>query len=356
MNPVEKMSIGGYAFTIETAAVETIGQYLSELKSYYDSITGGNEVMEGIEERMAELLLERSGISGVVTITDALSVINTLGKPETIESESDMDDSSDKGPDDAAYNRCKDRKTSADSKKKKLYRDIDNGKILGVCSGLSNYFNIDTVAVRVIFVLLGATYWALMVDHNPFFALVMPIMTYFVLGFITPAAKTVNERHRMKGEGSTVNDIQRVVQNSINEASETIRSIGNSDTVRTGSRVLLKIFGILLLLIGFSGLFTESLVLFWNNIFGFESLTTDFMHRMLLYEPRLYTAFSLIWVQCVIALACSLPFILLIYAGLQLIIGFKSPKWNPGLIIFILWLLSLIMIFVIAFLASSTFD
>lgn len=37
---------------------------------------------------------------------------------------------------------------------RKLYRDVDNGKISGVCSGLSDYFDIDVTLIRVIWVLL----------------------------------------------------------------------------------------------------------------------------------------------------------------------------------------------------------
>jgi phage shock protein C len=35
-----------------------------------------------------------------------------------------------------------------------LYRDVDNGKISGVCAGLSDYFDIDVTLIRVIWVCL----------------------------------------------------------------------------------------------------------------------------------------------------------------------------------------------------------
>jgi phage shock protein C len=38
--------------------------------------------------------------------------------------------------------------------KKKLYRDLKNKKIAGVCSGLAEYFDVDVTLVRVIWVLL----------------------------------------------------------------------------------------------------------------------------------------------------------------------------------------------------------
>ena len=42
---------------------------------------------------------------------------------------------------------------------KKLYRDVANKKLCGVCSGLAKYFSIDTTIIRlaaVLFALFGA--------------------------------------------------------------------------------------------------------------------------------------------------------------------------------------------------------
>ncbi len=38
--------------------------------------------------------------------------------------------------------------------KRLLYRDVDNGKISGVCAGLSDYFDIDVTLIRVIWLVL----------------------------------------------------------------------------------------------------------------------------------------------------------------------------------------------------------
>ncbi|MBN2505018.1 MAG: PspC domain-containing protein [Bacilli bacterium] len=37
---------------------------------------------------------------------------------------------------------------------RKLYRDVENGKIGGVCAGLSDYFDLDVTLIRIIWVLL----------------------------------------------------------------------------------------------------------------------------------------------------------------------------------------------------------
>ena len=70
MKEIEKLSIGGYAFTLEKDAAALVEQYLKDLEAHYLSQPGGKEIMEGIEERMAELLIERCGKNGVVTVAD----------------------------------------------------------------------------------------------------------------------------------------------------------------------------------------------------------------------------------------------------------------------------------------------
>ena len=137
MTEIEKVSIGGYAFTLEKAAAEEVGQYLKNLEAHYLGKPGGKEIMEGIEERMAELLLERCGHGRVATMADIQSLIGILGRPERIEAD-------DPEPSEAQA-----------KPQKKLYRDLENKKIAGVCAGLGNYFNFDVVAIRIIFCVIA---------------------------------------------------------------------------------------------------------------------------------------------------------------------------------------------------------
>ena len=48
MDRVEKVSIGGYAFTLEENAFAATEAYLSELEKFYGSRPEGKEIMEGI--------------------------------------------------------------------------------------------------------------------------------------------------------------------------------------------------------------------------------------------------------------------------------------------------------------------
>lgn len=340
MNPVKKMSIGGYAFTIENKAVEYLEQYLSNLREHYRSVEGGSEIMEGIEERMAELLIERCGQTGVVTNADAAAVKATLGNPEAIDAESNTENENEAGD-------------SGAKPHKKLFRDMENGKIMGVCSGLGAYFNIDVVIIRAVAVAITIVIWAVFGDRGSGAGFFTPVIAYLILAFITPAAKTVQDRHRMKGEGNTVNDIQKTVQESFKEASGAIRDFGNSETVKNAGNALIKTAGVLLFIIGVGGLFCGCVLVFWHRLFGFDLVSANMLHIIIRNIPRLYAMYKIFWVQCLLGAAYFLPFIGMIYSGLQMIIGFKPPKWHPGLIIFIVWLTAVTMIAVLALLASA---
>jgi Putative stress-responsive transcriptional regulator len=155
--------------------------------------------MEGIEERMAELLIEKCGSGGVVSIGVVSSVIETLGKPEAIENESDSfeePDSRDFGQSESRQSGNPKNQKKAGGVKKRLYRDTANGKIAGVCSGLGTFLNIDPLVFRLVFVALMIcavfTGW----DEACFFS---PLLVYVVLWICMPAARTVRQKDEMRG-------------------------------------------------------------------------------------------------------------------------------------------------------------
>ena len=99
-------------FSLEDSASRAAKEYLDQLEAFYSRKESGAEVMEGIEERMAELLLEKSGKGGVVTLAMVNDVISVLGRPETIEEETS--DAPDAEPAEASDRTSKNtNKTSA---------------------------------------------------------------------------------------------------------------------------------------------------------------------------------------------------------------------------------------------------
>ncbi|MBQ9193786.1 MAG: PspC domain-containing protein [Bacteroidales bacterium] len=335
MKEIEKVSIGGYAFTLEKDASAEVERYLRDLEAHYLGQEGGREIMEGIEERMAELLLDRCGGGRVATLLDIRGIIDILGRPERIEADDPEPEKLQEKP------------------QKKLYRDLENKRIAGVCAGLGNYLNFDVVALRIIFsvitlaLLFGGAKdgaWSL-----------LGFVTYGILWLAMPAARTAQERWAMKGDKGTLEDIQRNVRSGIQEmgdaARKGVREVGDAVRSPKGSefgKILLVAIGIALLLSGVSGLASVSVLsLAGDGVFRipFDRFLTDLSLR----APVFYDLLSTPWVLVLAILAVLLPLIGLIYLGVRFIFGFKAPSWKPGLVILVLWLVILVVLAVLGF-------
>ena len=335
MKEIEKVSIGGYAFTLEKDASVQVEQYLKTLEAHYLGKPGGKEIMEGIEERMAELLLERCGRTGVATEADIRGIIEILGWPERIEA----DDPEPEQPREAP--------------RKKLYRDLENKKIGGVCAGLGNYFDFDVAAIRIIFCVIAL---ALLFGgaRNGAWSLT-GFAAYAILWLAMPAARTAQERWAMKGDAGTLDDIQRNVRSGIQEMGDAARKGMQevSDAVRSGKgnelgKLLLIAIGIVLLIGGVSGLASVSVIGLKGPVL-FSAPLDRFLDDMSRHVPILYDMLNTPWIMVLAILAVVLPLIGLIYGGVQMIFGFKPPKWRPGLVIFVLWLVVLVVLGVLGF-------
>lgn len=341
MKEVERISLGGYAFTFEKDAATLAQNYLRELENYYSGREGGSEILDGIEERMAELLQEKCGRDGIVSRGEIERVMKILGKPEDIEAGDDAGPRR-SGPTEAYPHR-------------RLFRDLSNKVVGGVCSGLGAYFRTDPVLFRILFVLFTLigffghwNRWHTWVV--PFFS--TPVFIYIILWIIMPAAKTVQQRWAQRGEDGSINSIERNIEKGAKEFEKTVVRVSHSNGFNEVAKVIGKMFGLLLLLVGFAGVFTAGLVLFGsgsafmegagNGIFGLGHLIGRGMHELYIVAPSVFRALMHPWMRVLVSAIIFLPFLGLLYGGLQLIFDFKSPRWSPGLIIFILWLLCII--------------
>ena len=328
MKETEQVGIGGYAFILEKDASESMRQYISQLEAHYLSQEGGKEIMEGIEERAAELLLEKAK-GGVVTLAHVQAVIDVIGRPERIEAD-------DPGPSASAYEK----------KQKKLFRDMENKRLGGVCSGLASYFNIEVQWLRVGFLVL-----TLVSFFGGFrsgaWSLAVPAL-YCALWLAMPAARTAQDRWAMSGEGSTADDIRRNVQAGIHEMGDAAREVTRSDFFQKFGRFIIVAIGIIFLITGTSGLASISVLsLKGTQLFGIPY--AQFMDELSENAPVFMDMLDTTWVVVLLALAIILPFVGILYGGIQMIFGFKSPSWKPGLVIFVLWLIILVVLGVLGF-------
>ena len=333
MKEIERLSIGGYAFTLEKDAAVEVEQYLKNLEAHYLGQVGGKEIMEGIEERMAELLLERCGQNGVATMTDIRGIIDILGRPERIEAD-------DPEPENAR-----------ELPRKKLYRDLENKRIAGVCAGLGNYLNVDVVALRVLFAAVALILFFSGARHGVWS--LSGFVAYAVLWLAMPAARTAQERWAMKGDAGTLDDIQRNIRSGVKEmgdaAKRGMQEVSDAVRTRNGSelgRILLLVIGVILLLSGVSGLASVSVIGLKGPTL-FSAPLDRFLDDLSVNVPIFYDMVNTPWILVLAILAIVLPLIGLIYGGVQMIFGFKPPKWRPGLVIFVLWLVVLVVLAVL---------
>ena len=206
MKQIEKVSIGGYAFTLEKEASQAVAAYLKEMSVHYPN----PEIVEGIEERMAELLLEKTPSDGVVTLDAVNQIMNILGRPERIEEEE---------PEQAA---------TEEKPRKKLYRDLENARVAGVCSGLASYFNLDPAIFRIVFLvfsLLG--FFGGVNIETPVISISFPFL-YLILWVCMPAARTARQRWEQKGEDGTAESIRRSIEKGAAELGEAANRVGHA--------------------------------------------------------------------------------------------------------------------------------
>ena len=335
MKKVIKVSIGNIAFTIEEDGYNLVKRYLDNINDHYYAKENGNEIIEGIEERMAELITERCGSNTVVSQAVIQEVMSILGRPVDFD-ETDT--------------------TDRIRTKKKLYRDGSNKILGGVCSGIAAYFNIDVVLVRIAYVVLIVIFssigWFTLLRmgqlHIPSAEFI--ILTYIVLWIIIPKAKTVEQRYAMHGEPVDLSNIQESVRRGTQQVNAGVRRAGRegSAIVSGLGRFIANFIGVIFVIIAVTGLITLS----------FLFLGIDIFPGVLPFEIFDYIELGVwnpIYIKVLIIAVLTLPFIGILYAGIQMLFNFKSPRWRPGLIIFLLWLLSLISLAAFSFRASRPY-
>lgn len=121
---------------------------------------------------------------------------------------------------------------------KKLFRSIDDNIIAGVCGGLAEYFQIDSLLIRIIFILLAIGGGS-------------GVLIYLILWLVIP---------KETGKGKTIDREKKVKEfaNEVkNKAKSMAKEIGVETKIKRNGRI--NILGVVLILVG--------LVSLWNQIF-----------------------------------------------------------------------------------------
>ena len=168
MKQVININYHGRIIPIEIAAHDLLKTYTAGLQVHFENEEGKEEIINDIEGRISELFHEQL-TKGAVCITeqDVHAIIKSMGTPEEFETETLSSHSA----------KTETKENNFSSAQKRLFRDENNKVFGGVCSGLANYFNMDVIVVRVIFLLM-------------FFSFGFGLIPYLILWIAVPSSAT----------------------------------------------------------------------------------------------------------------------------------------------------------------------
>lgn len=308
MNKTVNINIGGLFFHIDEDAYQKLSRYFDAIKRSLSNSSGKDEIMKDIEMRVAELLTDKQKTDKhVINNKDVDEVIVVMGQPEDYR----LDDEEAKETKSEPYYNFPPRK--------KLYRDKDRGLIGGVCTGLGHYFGVESVWIKIIFLLLAFTSFG--------------VIAYIVLWIATPKAITTSEKLEMTGEPVTISNIEKKVREEFESVSNKFKNanydeMGNQ--VKSGAErvaggigdVIMKIFGAFAKVLGAIILVFSAMSLAGIFIGLFTFGTTSFIdapwHRYV--DAVNYTDIPL-WAFGLLAfLAIGIPLFFFLLLGLKLLV------------------------------------
>ena len=344
MNEIKKCSISGVAFTFEKVAYNRLNEYIDSLKRAYKNSAESDEIIADIEARIAELILSaQSDQQQVDSLPLVENIIAQLGSAEDIS-----------GNDEIVEPTTSTRIT------RRLYRDMDNSKLGGVCAGIGKYFNIDPVWARLaIFAPLllvpigGISYridWLSNLGSNLFGIM---LVVYLILWFVIPVAKTARQKLEMEGEPVTA----KAIADRSDSATDEQRAKSNLASFVAGvgriGLVLLKAFVVLLLF----PLFAICTALIFTIIAGVSGLGAELLQFGNLGSLADIASSFGSTLPTLTIIAIIIPIVTIIYLFVVLVIG-RKPKWWILLTAFIVWIALLIGIFssAIDFVTSGNID
>lgn len=298
MKKVININFQGRVVMIEESAYENLKHYIESLRIHFANEEGCDEIINDIESRISELFAEviKKG-SPCVSEDDLNAIIASIGRPEDFEEEENVLGGKEAKShiNQATAQNAQGRKqlfrdetnkkiggvcagianyfnvdptivrlitlvlfftygigiipyiilwiavpSSATqvigSSQKKLFRDVSNKTIGGVCSGLANYFNVSLWIPKVIFIVGAFCSLPLSIFFrfhaggfffpgiNGFF-----IAVYIILWVVVPPAVTASNKLSMKGENVDLNNIKSTVQEDLGDSKKKVNNASKTN-------------------------------------------------------------------------------------------------------------------------------
>lgn len=239
------INLAGQLFAIDEDAYSLLLDYTETLRRYYRRQSEGEEVVDDIEVRIAELFSELKDHGyNAITIEHVQTIIERIGKLEDLTGSTAENVDNKAQADDTPHAAAQPTQPAASENRgpKRFYRDTENKMLAGVLSGLSRYFGGDVVIWRAVFLIL--TFAPL-----PFIGSLQGItgafpLIYLIIAIIAPAASTPEERLKMRGEDVNPQNLASEVNRSNSASSYNEAAAQRRHAITTICAVLLIIFSV----------------------------------------------------------------------------------------------------------------
>lgn len=197
------INIGNTIIHIEESAYELLKAYLNEVKMHFANHVDDLEIVTDIENRIAELLSEQleEQKKQVVDAANVHLVIAQMGRVQDFDT---IEENEEEPVANANYQH--------QYAEKKLYRDMDDRVVAGVCSGIAHFLNTDAKWIRVAVLLMAC-------------AGGFGILVYVLLWIIMPKAKSRVERMEMKGEPANLQGFQKHLDEELLAVKERVSEV-----------------------------------------------------------------------------------------------------------------------------------
>lgn len=343
MNKTIIININSIVFHIEEDAYDTLRSYMIDIKKHFGNTAESKEILEDIENRIAEMFNEhiQTGRKEVINLDDVQRVIGQMGHVRDFEESADSvggqhyEQEARVGP-----------SPQVDYMSKKLMRDPDDKIIGGVCSGLGHYFGIDAVWLRVIlvvFCLLGGS----------------GVLIYIVLWLVMPMAETRADKMAMRGEEPNLQNFKKSFDEETRSFSETFSSTGEhiGRGVRSAGNLLSGCLGLIGKMIAWIMLVSAGLTLLGLFIFYIFNVMNIFgLENPMFFPPLRGLATQEAFIAVTFGfLAISIPFFALFFWLIRILFSVEKLNNYMMLTMFAVWIVSIVGIIYYCIAVSQDF-
>ncbi|MFT5750486.1 MAG: phage shock protein PspC (stress-responsive transcriptional regulator) [Ancylomarina sp.] len=329
------INISGSIFHIDEDAYEKLQVYLRSINAHFGVSEEGREIIADIESRISEIFNEKlSSKDQVVTETMIDEVVTIMGKPEEIFEIDNDEEEVVTG-------------TKPTRRGRRLFRDPDHRVFGGVASGISAYFGIDVVVIRLIFVVFF------------FLGYGFSFLLYIILWIVVPKANTTAQKLEMKGERVNISNIEKSIKDEYQDVKENFDNMREKrgpqvrdgfdkgvdfagSALRLVLKIVLIILGLGLIIAGFISLLTFlGSVIFTTTMIGpFSGMDLPGM----MVPDMFFTGMGIKLFSLGLILVIGIPLVMLMFIGIKLLVKFKTNNKAIGLTAFALWLGGIILL------------